>query len=92
MTERGEVWHGVGNGLDSGRGVVNGLYRGHLDVVVGGVDMPTRDVLAFKGRCQGGTPSVVSSNTVAAEREPAANNGNREMGQQGTCRTPGTMQ
>ena len=64
--ERGEVRHGVGNGLDRGRG----------DIVVYGVDMPARDVLAFKcyccclRRCQDGTPPVVSSNTVllAAER------------------------
>ena len=43
--ERGEVQHGVGNGLDSGHGVSNGLDRGRVDVVVDGVDMPTRKCL-----------------------------------------------
>ena len=40
--------HGVGNILDSGRCVGNGLDRGRVDVVVDGVDMPVRDVLAFQ--------------------------------------------
>ena len=31
--ERGEVRHGVGNGLDSRRGVGNGLDRGRVDDV-----------------------------------------------------------
>ena len=46
--ERGEIRHGVGNGLDSGRGVGNGLDRGRVDIVVDGVDMPARDVMAFQ--------------------------------------------
>ena len=52
-----------------------------------------RDVLGFqvlllllKATHQDGTPPapVVSSNTVAAERGPAANNGNHEIDQQAT--------
>ena len=31
-----------------GCGVGNGLDREHVDIVVDGVDMPTRDVLAFQ--------------------------------------------
>ena len=31
--KRGEVWHGVGNGLDSECGVGNGLDRGRVDIV-----------------------------------------------------------
>ena len=36
--ERGEVQHGVGNGLD----------RERLDIIVDGVDMPAPDMLAFQ--------------------------------------------
>ena len=47
--ERGEErCVGNGNGFDRGRGVGNGLDRGRRDVVVDGVDMPARDVLAFQ--------------------------------------------
>ena len=36
------------NGLDSRRSVCNGLDRGRVDIVVDGVDIPAREVLAFQ--------------------------------------------
>ena len=45
--ERGEG-RVVDNGVDSGRGVGNGLDRGHIDVVADGIDMHARDVLALQ--------------------------------------------
>ena len=47
--ERGEVRHGVGNGVDSERSVGNGLDRGRVDIVVDVDQMPTCDALAFQG-------------------------------------------
>ena len=46
--KRGEVRYGVGNGLAGRRGVGNGLDRGHVGIVVDGVDMHACDVLAFQ--------------------------------------------
>ena len=43
-----EEGHGVDNGFDSRHGVGNGLDRRRVDIVVDGVDMPARDVLAFQ--------------------------------------------
>ena len=42
-----EEGRSVDNGLDSRHGVGNGLDRRRVDIVVDGVDMPARDVLAF---------------------------------------------
>ena len=90
------------NGLDSGQGVGNDLDRERVDVVVYGVDMPACDVLAFqvllvlpKETSRRNTTSTSSIQQHSSSRiGPAANNGNHEMGQQGTrpCRTPETIQ
>ena len=47
QTER-EEGCGVDDGLDSRRGVGNGFDRDRVDIVVDGVDMPVRDVLALQ--------------------------------------------
>ena len=99
--ERGE-----GHGVDSRRGVGNGLDRGRVDVVVDGVDMPALDVLALqvllllllKALPRWNASLVVSSNTVlTVERRPAITITKWAMAlghQQGTrpWRTPGTIQ
>ena len=43
-----EEGRGIDNGLDSQRGLGNDLDRRRVDVVVDGLDMPVRDVLAFQ--------------------------------------------
>ena len=43
-----EEGRGLDNGLDSWRGVGNGRDRRRVDIVIDGVDMPARDVLAFQ--------------------------------------------